>query len=90
MLPCFFQGFLSEKPSLELCKSLIMLRDFNISGRINLLEIPVLLQTLFYWRVRSKTLISFRFGMNLERGFIVSETGRVCRIRVNFMEPLSR
>ena len=30
------------------------------------------------------------FGMNLGRGFIVSETGRVCRIWGNFMEPLSR
>ncbi|CAG2060478.1 unnamed protein product, partial [Timema podura] len=35
-------SYLSDKPSLELCKSLIMLRDYNISGRINLMDIPVL------------------------------------------------
>ena len=42
---------MSEKPSLELCKSLIMLRDYNISGKINLIDVPALLQTLHYWRV---------------------------------------
>ena len=44
----------SEKtPSLELCKSLIMLRDFNISGKINLIDVPALINTLHFWRVRS-------------------------------------
>ena len=43
----------SEKiPSLELCKSLIMLRDFNISGKINLIDVPALIHTLHFWRVR--------------------------------------
>ena len=41
----------SDKPSLELCKSLIMLRDYSISGRISLFEIPALLLTLHSWRV---------------------------------------
>lgn len=44
--------YLSEKPSLELCKSLIMLRDYNISGRINVVDIPVLMHMLQFWRVR--------------------------------------
>ncbi|XP_063243850.1 calpain-1 catalytic subunit-like [Bacillus rossius redtenbacheri] len=43
--------YLSEKPSLELCKSLIMLRDYNISGRINILDIPVLMHMLQFWRI---------------------------------------
>lgn len=30
-----------------------MLRDFNISGRINLLDIPVLMHMLQFWRVSS-------------------------------------
>ena len=29
-----------------------MLRDYNISGRINLMEIPVLLHMLHFWKVR--------------------------------------
>lgn len=44
--------YLSEKPSLELCKSLIMLRDYNISGRISVVDIPVLMHMLQFWRVR--------------------------------------
>ncbi len=43
-----------KAPSLELCKSLIMLRDFNISGKINLIDVPALLQTLHFWRVNKK------------------------------------
>nr|CAD7568208.1 unnamed protein product [Timema californicum] len=46
--------FLEEAPllpSLELCKSLIMLRDYNISGRINLMDIPVLMHMLHFWRI---------------------------------------
>lgn len=42
---------LSEKPSLELCKSLIMLRDFNISGRIGTVDIPILVHMLQFWKV---------------------------------------
>ncbi|XP_037084244.1 LOW QUALITY PROTEIN: calpain-1 catalytic subunit-like [Pollicipes pollicipes] len=45
------QTFHSDKPSLELCKSLIMLRDYSISGRISLFEIPAILLTLHYWRL---------------------------------------
>nr|CAD7462333.1 unnamed protein product [Timema tahoe] len=44
-------SYLSDKPSLELCKSLIMLRDYNISGRINLMDIPVLMHMLHFWRI---------------------------------------
>lgn len=52
-VPCFNSLMGSEKPpSLELCKSLIMLRDFNISGKINLVDVPALLHTLHFWRVR--------------------------------------
>ncbi|XP_049817199.1 calpain-9-like isoform X2 [Aethina tumida] len=42
---------LSEKPSLELCKSLIMLRDFNISGRIGTVDIPILVHMLQFWKL---------------------------------------
>jgi len=45
------QVFHADKPSLELCKSLIMLRDYSISGRISLFEIPAILITLHYWRL---------------------------------------
>ncbi len=47
-----WKSYLLEKPSLELCKSLVMLRDYNISGRVNLMEIPLLLHMLQFWRVR--------------------------------------
>lgn len=46
-----WKAYLLERPSLELCKSLLMLRDYNISGRLNLMEIPVLLHMLHFWRV---------------------------------------
>jgi hypothetical protein len=49
--------YLSEKPSLELCKSLIMLRDYNISGRISVVDIPVLMHMLQFWRVSLVTLL---------------------------------
>ncbi len=39
------------RPSLELCKSLVMLRDINISGKIGLGDIPVLMHMLQFWRV---------------------------------------
>jgi hypothetical protein len=56
-VPCFNSLMGSEKPpSLELCKSLIMLRDFNISGKINLIDVPALLHTLHFWRVRNNIL----------------------------------
>ena len=46
-----WKAYLIEKPSLELCRHLVMLRDYNISGRINLMEIPVLLHMLHFWKV---------------------------------------
>jgi len=46
-----WKAYLLDRPSLELCKSLLMLRDYNISGRLNLMEIPVLLHMLQFWRV---------------------------------------
>lgn len=56
-VPCFNSLMGSEKPpSLELCKSLIMLRDFNISGKINLIDVPALLHTLHFWRVLRNSL----------------------------------
>ncbi|XP_065156312.1 calpain-9-like isoform X1 [Atheta coriaria] len=51
ILKAHWKNYLSEKPTLELCKSLIMLRDYNISGRMNLLDIPVLMQMLQFWRL---------------------------------------
>ncbi|KAG5862428.1 hypothetical protein JTB14_006931 [Gonioctena quinquepunctata] len=51
ILKAHWKIHLSEKPSLELCKSLIMLRDFNISGRINSMDIPILMNMLRYWRL---------------------------------------
>ena len=47
-----WKSYLVEKPSLELCKSLVMLRDYNISGRVNLMEIPLILHLLHFWRLR--------------------------------------
>ena len=40
-----------------------MLRDYNISGRINLMEIPVLLHMLHFWKVSLsvKLLLCFLF-----------------------------
>jgi len=51
ILRAHWRAYLAEKPSLELCKSLIMLRDINISGRINMLDIPVLMHMLQFWKV---------------------------------------
>ncbi|XP_022243854.1 calpain-A-like, partial [Limulus polyphemus] len=41
---------LAEKPSLDLCRHLVMLRDPHISGKIAFKEIPGLLYTLQFWR----------------------------------------
>ncbi|CAG7820655.1 unnamed protein product, partial [Allacma fusca] len=38
------------KPSLELCRSLIMLRDSNISGRLAMKDLPALLNMLLFWK----------------------------------------
>ena len=51
-----WKSYLLERPSLELCKSLVMLRDYNISGRVNLMEIPLLLHLLHFWRVSDNML----------------------------------
>ena len=56
-----WKSYLLEKPSLELCKSLVMLRDYNISGRVNLMEIPLLLHLLQFWRVSKTTSIELGF-----------------------------
>jgi hypothetical protein len=58
--------YLSEKPSLELCKSLIMLRDYNISGRIGVVDIPVLMHMLQFWRV-SLSLTSSYFTLTYQK-----------------------
>ncbi|XP_071546389.1 calpain-9-like [Panulirus ornatus] len=49
-LKTHWKQFLAEKPSLELVKSLIMLRDFNISGRVALSDVPGLLIMLQFWK----------------------------------------
>ncbi|XP_076318104.1 calpain-9-like isoform X2 [Tachypleus tridentatus] len=41
---------LAEKPTLDLCRHLVMLRDPHISGKIAFKEIPGLLYTLQFWR----------------------------------------
>lgn len=51
ILKSHWKAYLTEKPSLELCKSLIMLRDYNISGRISILDIPILMHMLQFWRI---------------------------------------
>uniref|UniRef100_A0A1Y1KIH2 Calpain catalytic domain-containing protein n=3 Tax=Photinus pyralis TaxID=7054 RepID=A0A1Y1KIH2_PHOPY len=51
ILRAHWKLYLSEKPSLELCKTLIMLRDFNISGKINVVDIPILMSLLQFWRL---------------------------------------
>ncbi|KAI4456929.1 calpain [Holotrichia oblita] len=51
ILKAQWKSYLSEKPTLELCKSLIMIRDYNISGRISLMDIPILMNMLQFWRL---------------------------------------
>ncbi|XP_018324293.1 calpain-9 isoform X2 [Agrilus planipennis] len=51
ILKSHWKIYLSEKPSLELCKSLIMLRDYNICGKINIADIPVIMAMLQFWRL---------------------------------------
>lgn len=41
---------LSEKPSLELCRALLMLRDSCICGRINLSDVPGIMRTAHLWQ----------------------------------------
>lgn len=55
---CLLAAYLAEKPSLELCKSLIMLRDYNISGRISLGDIPVLMHMLHFWKVSIRKIVN--------------------------------
>lgn len=61
ILRTHWKAYLAEKPSLELCKSLIMLRDVNISGRINVLDIPVLMHMLQFWKIAFQ---KFEKGVN--------------------------
>ncbi|VVC41431.1 Hypothetical protein CINCED_3A010990 [Cinara cedri] len=61
ILRVHWKAYLAEKPSLELCKSLIMLRDINISGRINMLDIPVLMHMLQFWKIAFQ---KFEKGVN--------------------------
>ena len=35
---------------------MMMIRDYNISGRINLMEIPVLLHMLHFWKVSTSSM----------------------------------
>ena len=35
---------------------MMILRDYNISGRINLMEIPVLLHMLHFWKVSTSNM----------------------------------
>lgn len=64
ILRVHWKAYLAEKPSLELCKSLIMLRDINISGRINMLDIPVLMHMLQFWKVRRSSMAPNFFFLN--------------------------
>ena len=38
---------------------MMILRDYNISGRINLMEIPVLLHMLHFWKVSTSNYLIF-------------------------------
>ncbi|XP_063872789.1 calpain-9-like isoform X1 [Scylla paramamosain] len=49
-LKTHWKQFLVEKPTLELVKSVIMLRDYNISGRVALVDLPGLLLMLQFWK----------------------------------------
>lgn len=44
-------AWLWTKPTLEVCKSIIMLRDSNISGRLSMKDMPALLNMLLFWKV---------------------------------------
>ncbi|XP_076054370.1 calpain-9-like [Oratosquilla oratoria] len=50
LLRAHWKLFLVEKPTLELAKSVVMLRDYNISGRVALVDVPALLLMLQLWR----------------------------------------
>ncbi|XP_077285605.1 calpain-1 catalytic subunit-like isoform X2 [Arctopsyche grandis] len=51
ILRSHWKNCLTERPSLELCRSLIMMRDYNISGRIHLRDIPALMHMLQFWKL---------------------------------------
>ncbi|KAG8178251.1 hypothetical protein JTE90_000352 [Oedothorax gibbosus] len=82
-------NLLCEKPSLELCRNLIMLRDPLITGKLNKNELPGLLYTLQYWKTafskhdpncRSKT-SSFNFRSLLwDAGVMVSNKVLECSV----------
>ncbi|CAG9767125.1 unnamed protein product [Ceutorhynchus assimilis] len=59
-----WKSYLCEKPSLELCKSLIMLKDYNISGKINIIDLPALIHMLQFWR---------RYHADLRKSMIFQE-----------------
>uniref|UniRef100_A0A8D8Q5N7 Calpain-1 catalytic subunit n=2 Tax=Cacopsylla melanoneura TaxID=428564 RepID=A0A8D8Q5N7_9HEMI len=51
ILRSHWKAYLLEKPTLDMCKSLIMLRDTSICGRLNLLDIPLIMHMLQFWRI---------------------------------------
>ena len=51
ILKNFRKPLIGQKISYELCKSLIMLRDTHISGKINVSVVPLVIHLVQYWRV---------------------------------------
>ncbi|CAB4057443.1 CAPNN [Lepeophtheirus salmonis] len=60
-----WKTYLLERPSLELCKSLVMLRDFNISGRLNMTEIPAIFHLLQFWKSAFLKFILWEAGVTV-------------------------
>lgn len=61
----FNAAWLWAKPTLELSKSLIMLRDSNISGRLAMKDMPALLNMLLFWKVRLSCFLASIEGFHL-------------------------
>ncbi|XP_065568283.1 calpain-11-like isoform X2 [Artemia franciscana] len=45
-----WRDYLPGRPSFEICKNLIMLRDYTISGRLTILDVPGVLHLLELWK----------------------------------------
>lgn len=94
ILRSHWKAYLLEKPSLDMCKSLIMLRDTSISGRLNLLDIPLLMHMLQFWRVSSfcsKQQVSVSLIQKFIN-FLTSERGNVSCINrsVNLRNSITK
>jgi len=89
LLKSKWKVWLWAKPTLELSKSLIMLRDSNISGRLAIKDLPALLNMLHFWKAafhkwdkgkHGKTSSYHMRGMLWEAGVGVSNKVLECLI----------